>query len=75
VTSLEEKKCLVFLPKDLKLNRNQRGKKNYDNGDYDDDDDDDYDNDDYDDDDNDYNVFFHPKGPQRGLAPGGADKI
>ena len=53
-------------------------KKNYDNGDYDDDDDDDdddYDNDDYDDDNNDYNVFFHPKGPQTGLAPGGADKL
>ena len=54
---------------------NRGKKKNYDNGDFDDDDDDDYDNDDYDDDDNDYNVFFHPKGPQTWLAPGGADKI
>ena len=53
----------------------RRGKKNYDNGDYDDDDDDDDDYDDYDDDDNNYNVFFHPKGPQTGLAPGGADKL
>ena len=50
------------------------GKKKYENGDYDDDDDDDYDNDDYDDDDNDFNVFFHPKGPQTGLATGGANK-
>jgi hypothetical protein len=62
VTSLEEKKWLVFLLQDLKHNRNQRGKKNYENGDYDDDDDDDYDDDDYDDDDNDFNVFFSSKG-------------
>ena len=58
MTSLEEGKWLILLPKDLKHNRHQRGKKNYGNGVYDDDgnDDDDYD-DDYDDDD-DYNVFY-----------------
>ena len=52
VTSLDEGKRLILLPKDLKHNRHQRGKKIYDNGDddYDDDRDDDYDDDDNDDD-------------------------
>ena len=50
VTSLEKGKWLILLLKDLKHNRHQRGKKNYDNCYYYDDDDDD---DDYDDDDND----------------------
>ena len=68
MTSLEKGKWLILLPKDLKYNWHQRGKKNYDNGDYYDDDDYDDDNDDNDD----YNVFFHPKGPQTGMAPGGA---
>ena len=52
------------------------GKKNYDNGDYhDDDDDDDDDNDDCNDDEDDYNVISSSKGPQTGLAPGGANKL
>ena len=55
VTSLEEGKCLILLPKDLKHNRLQRGEENYLNGDHDDDDDDD--DNDYDADDDDYNVF------------------
>ena len=69
VTSLEEGKWLVFLPKDPKYNGNQRGgKKNYDNGDYDDDDDD---YDDYDDDHNDYNVrFFIPTDLKQGWHQG-----
>ena len=53
MTSLEEGKWLILRQKDLKHNRHQRGKNNYDNGDYDDDDDDDDE-----DDDDDYNVFF-----------------
>ena len=39
MTSLEEGKWLILLPKDLKHNWHQRGKKNYDNGDYEDDED------------------------------------
>ena len=47
----------MFLTKDLKHNRLQRGEENFDNGD-DDDDHDDHD----DDDDNDYNVFSSSQG-------------
>ena len=79
MTGLEEVKWLILLPKDHKHNRHQRGKTNYDNCGYDDDDDDD-DNvdDDYDDDNITMMIilcFLHPKGPQTGLAPGGANKL
>ena len=52
-------------------NLTSKGNKNYENGEYDDDEDCDDDEDDKDDYTDDYNVFFHPKGPQTGLAPGG----
>ena len=57
MTSLEEGNWQVLLPKDLKHNRHQRGKKIYSNGVYDDDDNDDDDYHDDNDDDYDYNVF------------------
>ena len=52
-----EVKWLMLLPKDLKHNRYQRGKKNYNNGDYDNDNDYDDDYDDDNNDDDDYHVF------------------
>ena len=49
MTSLDDGKLLVILPKDLIHNRHQRGQRSYDNDDYDNDHDDDDNDDDFDD--------------------------
>ena len=58
MTSLEERKRLILLPRTLSTIGTREGKINYDSGNYDDeDDDDDDDYDDDDDDDDDYYLF------------------